>query len=211
MTLLGESIMGLSIISALPAIVVGAQNYRQLLWWYCVSSFISDMLGYLLLKLAISKFWVTNIFILAQWLFIGLFLVKIIVPQKHQPSANVAVSTLAIAYVLHTLYKSPVILNYSDGALSLGVFILASILGLYKVLKNLEHTYIEHSPIFVFCAVLLLYSSGSLLMLLAKSYLDHSDAKLMRNLWIVHNSLNILKNLAIAYCLILLKRKPVEQ
>ncbi len=182
----------------------------MLLWWYCCLSFLADAVGYALSTIHHPMFWVSNAFILGEWLLISNFLIRQAFAERFRYPLLALSYLLGALFVARTIYCSPSVLNYDDAAVFFGLYVIGTLFGLYRVIQKIEFMQIEQSPLFVFCAAFLLYVSGSLIMLLARKYLDKSDHTLMRNIWVVHNMLNILKNLAIAYSLLLIKRQRIE-
>ena len=90
------------------------------------------------------------------------------------------------------------------------LLMIGTLWGFYTIIQNIEHLKIEHSEFFIMCSGLLLYTSGTLIMLLLKRYIDKHSLALSNDVWCVHDMLNLIKNGAITYCLLLTKQTGVE-
>lgn len=197
--------IGISTLSALIPIAVGARG-RGILWYYSILSLISDLVMITFLELGIRNGIVVNVFLLGEWLFLSCWMIQTIIGVKWR-NLSLAFSILvAVSFIIHTEWADlqP---NLNGSAAFYTCYIVGSIVGFFRVVQNIEHLQIERSPVFMVCAGLLLFASGSLIMLLAKKYLDAVDVELSRNLWITHNVLNVLKNIGIAFSLTLQTKK----
>lgn len=139
------------------------------------------------------------------------FIISQAIPVRFRTALRYSSYFLGFLFVSRTVHFSIDIVNYADAAILFGLYVIGTLFAMFKVTQEIEFLKIERSPLFIFSAGFLLYVAGSLIILLFKTYLDKAASQLLRDLWVVHNILNILKNLAIAYCLILLNKKRVEQ
>lgn len=203
-----ECIVIVSLLSALIPVFVGRRT-GSLLWWYCIISLLADTIGFTLMKMHIQKGWVSNVFLLLEWLLIATCLAETILPKKYRTAKYLSIGLVGGLFCVRTVQKSFNIPNYGDAAILYVLYTLLTLATLYKVIKEIEYLQIERSPTFIFSAAFLLYVSGSLIMLLSNKHLRESNPALLREIWVVHNILNVLKNCAIAYCLLLIKRQRI--
>lgn len=77
------------------------------------------------------------------------------------------------------------------------------IAGFFRVIRSNQPVQILEDPFFIFCAGFLLYAAGNFLVMLYQDPLHYTknanDKALAKNLWYIHNALNIIKNLAFYY------------
>lgn len=177
--------------------------------WYCVSaSFFCDVLG-LALKIAhVPRLWLSNVFFLMEFIAISCFFIaEIARPHVRGLAYSLAILTGGY-FIISTLEKGMLTGNYAAAALLYAIYIFYALSGLHRVIQEIEYTMVERNPRFIFCVAILLYSSGSFIIFLFEHVMLLSLGKLVDMLWIyVHNILNIVKNLLIAYGLVLISKE----
>jgi hypothetical protein len=206
-SLLHTFIVFLSSLSALPAVLVGFKRRTHLFWWYCLSSLTADASNIILSKLHIPCGFTTNIFLLLEWLLIGTYLTNALF--EHQPAkirqAGVALIGLGFAgWSLAHGFNTP---SYSGATVLYCTYIGLLLACLHKIMRDSEYLQLEKSPLFIFCAIFLLYTSGIMTLLVIVNYLDVHNPRLGVQLWVVHNILNTLKNGVLAYCIYLVQKQ----
>lgn len=90
------------------------------------------------------------------------------------------------------------------------LYAVTCMFALFKVIRDIEHVNLEQSPLFIFAATLLLYSSYILLIRFFTDYLIQVPTEFRLTIKIIHNILNTLKNLAIARVLFLQQKATVS-
>ncbi len=101
-------------------------------------------------------------------------------------------------------------IRWQDASLFYFLYMLLCTIAFVKVLRNIEHKKIEHSPLFVFSAGFLLYVAVTLLLFLFQPQFRHASAEVRWSIWSVHNVLNLLKNLSIAYVFLIQKKVSLK-
>ena len=170
-------------------------------------SFIADTANKVFTELDIPHKIITNIFLLSEWLLIGTYLTKALFRNKSRNSRQAGVALIAVSAVVWILHYGYNEASYSAGVAVYCIYIGLLLACLHKIMRNFEYMQLEKSPFFVFCAVFLLFTSGSIALLGIKRYLDANDPILAHNLWAAHYLLNIFKNGTLAYCIYLLQKQ----
>lgn len=198
----------LSSLSGLPAVIAG-RRVRPAIWYCVLVSFFCDILGWALKAASIPRMWLSNAFFLLEFIAISWFFISEIArPRVRGLAYSLAVLTGSY-FVISTIDRGVLNANYADAALLYAIYIYYALVGLHKVIQEIEYVMVERNPLFIFCIAILLYSSGSFFIFLFEHVMLISLGKLVDVLWVyVHNVLNIIKNLLIAYGLFLIAKKP---
>lgn len=206
--ILSKIIAYLSNLSAVPAILAGYKR-KGLLWLYVVSSFFFDIVSFVLKYLEIGFSWSSNFFFLTEFVLLSLYFTNQVFNKKTRFKSRLFITLAAIYFIIHTLFTTKLYsVNYGDTAYFYGIFILFSIIGMYKLLNEATIIPIERSPLFIFCVAILIYASGSFIIILYENELLKTDEKFIKYAWIfIRNPLNIFKNLLLYYVFVLMKNK----
>ena len=200
----------LSNLSALLAVWTGRRE-RTVIWLYALLSFIFDMNGYVLNALDIERKWASNIFFLVEFVLISTYFIREVFPG-YKKALRIIVAVISLYFVVHTCMKSVWVSNYVDAAIMYELYIFFSICGLYKVMQEIKYVMVERNPLFIFCIAFLLYASGSLFIFLVGNDFLQTERDFIIGIWkLVRNPLNIVKNLLIAYGLLLIRRNHLAQ
>jgi len=167
-------------------------------------SFLCDLLGLALKVAHIPRLWLSNLFFLLEFMAVSWFFVSEISHSRVRGLAYSLVILVGGYFIISTLQGGVLTANYTAAALFYAIYIYYALAGLHKVIQEIEYTMVERNPLFVFCVAILLYSSGSFIIFLFEHIMQLSHGRLVDLLWVyVHNMLNIIKNLLIAYGLVL--------
>jgi hypothetical protein len=97
--------------------------------------------------------------------------------------------------------------NFTDASLLYGMYIMYSLVGLYKVITEIEYVMVERNPLFIVSVAFLLYASGNFIIFLFENNVLLMNKELKSGLWLyIHNPLNILKNFMLGYAFLLIKK-----
>ena len=206
MTLLRECTIFLSSVSAVPAILIGWRR-RPLFWWYCLVSFSADAALYPVENNPLFKGITTNLFLLLEWLLISTYLTKALIPERYTRSRNAGIAIVAAGFIGWVLHSGISNVSYLAAVVFYSIYIALLLACLYKIMRDIEYLQLDRSPHFLFCAVFLLFTSGSITLLGIRNYLELHNPSLNSNLWAIHNILNMLKNGILAYCIYLLQKQ----
>jgi hypothetical protein len=196
----------ISNLSAIPAVWIGRKK-RPVIWLYALCSLVFDLNSLILKHFHINWGWCSNLFFLLEFALISLFFIREVFPVRHRTAGFIVSSAASLYFIIHTTLLSIFKANYVDAAILCGIMLSFCFYGLTRVIKEIEFVMIEDNPLFIFCIAILLYASGNFIILLFENKLLLLNEELIKALWKnVHNPLNILKNLLIAYGLLLTNR-----
>lgn len=191
----------LSIASVLIPLSLAGLQWKKIpreiteLRWLLVAGLIIDIIARTLGILSINNLWVYDVF-----MFIQFTILLYIFSKQFSTKTLFVITYVAIVgfYLISLLFlppamKSLVRSNAVDGL----VLIIVSILFFYKLLSELKVVNIHRLPVLWISFATLFYYSGNLFVFLAATYLE-TDPDYLRVFWILHNVLNIIKNILFA-------------
>lgn len=187
-----------SILSALILLGLAIFLWRKIpddigaIRWVLIAAVFSEGLGIALGSLGIRNLWVYDVFMFIQFT----ILLYIFSSQFQRKNVFIVVyAAIAIFYLIALFFlsestKSLVNSNAVDGL----VLVIVSIVFFYKLLSELKIVSIHRLPILWIAFATLFYYSGNLFVFLAASYLEQ-DPDALKEFWLLHNVLNIIKNI----------------
>ncbi|MBS1772809.1 MAG: hypothetical protein JST82_08110 [Bacteroidetes bacterium] len=196
-----------SILSPLLGVWVG-RNSKSILWYYMCTCFVADVINYNFKQMHISHVWISNLFIIVEFVFVTSYFKNVFFSKAHQ---QIFIAFLAIVAALF-LYNSYTITavdgdasknyNYAFTAVFFIVYIMLSLAGLFKIMREAKVPRLQSSPLFLSCIAFLLYSSGALFIFLAKDEIVRIDKQAFAVIWpFFFMPLNITKNILVAFSL----------
>lgn len=193
----------LSATSVLLPLWVG-RRVRGILWYYVLLSATCDVIG-LLSHFLNTRNWAVNPFFTAQFGLINAYFIQELLPKgRRRNIAWMLVGCITAAFLFYTIRQGFWDVNYPAGAALYGLLIIPVLGGFYDIMRREQVLHLERSPFFIFCAAFLLYVSGSFLIMVYAPRFKTEDHRALILMWVsIHNSLNILKNGAIARALYL--------
>lgn len=189
----------LSNLSAIPAIWIGRRE-KSSLWFYALASLLFDINGYVLNALHIERLWASNLFFLIEFVLVSAYFIRNVIPPKAQRVTGVLSLLVALCFIFNTWNRNIMLPNYIGAAILCSFYIFYSMLGLYKVITEIEFVLVERNPLFIFCVAFLLYASGTFIIFLFEHKLWHFQDQFLESIWrLIRNPLNTIKNLLLAY------------
>ena len=196
-----------SILSPLIPLGVAALQWSRMsadissIRWVLVLAFIADILMIVLGKLHIHNLWVGDVFMFIQFTVL-LYIFSRQFDQK-KPFAIVygAIVTFYLACLIFLDTEHTLVPLVGSNAVDGLVLIIVSIVFFYKLLNELKVVNIHRLPILWIAFGTLFYYSGNLFVFLAANYLVHDHPDTLNKFWILHNILNITKNIFFAIAL----------
>lgn len=191
----------LSILSVLIPLSLAVLQWKKIpreiteLRWLLVAGLVFDIIGRTLGMLSINNLWVGDAFMFIQ------FTVLLYIFSKQFSAKTpfvITYATIVCFYIVSLFFlssamRSLVRSNAVDGL----VLIVVSILFFFKLLSELKVINIHRLPVLWISFATLFYYSGNLFVFLAATYLE-TDQHYLRVFWILHNVLNIIKNILFA-------------
>lgn len=162
-------------------------------------SFFSDLLGFYLARQGANTYPIANLFFLAQSILIVLMYAEVF--KWPRRVVNLILLIYSILYLInYTIIQKPTVLNsYSFAGSSIGIMVI-TLLYFRFLLNHLPETFIHRIPMVWVSISFLVYFSGNLfLFILFTSSTPGS--------WILHNMLNITKNILLFVALWHSRRK----
>lgn len=190
--------------STLIPFLIGISNLkvlsRQLRWLLaiCFSALIADSTSLFLMMNSINNWPVLNLFSIVQ---ITLFLIILDIDLKI--NWHKYLLFLFVLFAAINLFFVQSINSFNSYSSYLGAVLLItfSLVYLYRLLRDLPTIDIyKFPPLWVVFAILIYYG-GTLFLFLFNNYLLSLSIVSHKAIWILHNSLNILKNLLFALAL----------
>lgn len=193
-----------SSISILIPIVFAVIQWRRIpaeissLRWLLVVSLIADSGELLLLKMGYNNHWVGS-----TYLFIQFAILLYVFSSQFENKAMMKYGTwvLILSYLIGLILSLQLSAStvYVEAAANL-VLILVPIAFFYKLLNELKVINIHRLPILWICFATLFYYSGNLFLFLARDLLAQVPKSYGLS-WILHNILNVTKNVLFAVAL----------
>jgi hypothetical protein len=194
-------LLTLSVISPIPALVIGYKKRQTLLWIYLLVGFVFDVTLVILKRgYGINNAWAGNLFTLTEFIILS-FLYKDYI-LKNKVLFYFIISSLSLFFIVHTFGHSVLKPNKEGAGILAFVYILYSIAGFYTILKEQKVIFLDKHWFFWFNTAFLIYASGILFLFLFRDYLKEKNADLFGILWnYLFLSLNIIKNSLLAFAI----------
>ena len=178
-----------------------------MLWFYALSSLFFDVLSFVLRRTNIKWRGSSNIFLLIEFILVSVYFIGQIERKNYRYAAYSTAAVMCMYYIIHTLSGTIYKVNFTDASLLYGMYILYSLVGLYKVITEIEYVMVERNPLFIVSVAFLLYASGNFIIFLFENNVLLMNKELKSGLWLyIHNPLNILKNFMLAYAFLLINK-----
>ncbi|HEY9179041.1 MAG TPA: hypothetical protein VIN07_15215 [Flavipsychrobacter sp.] len=196
-------ILGASIFSHLLPLIIGKRQNNALLWIYILTGFCFELVLTSFKRLiqieGFDYHIIGNIYFITEFILIAFYYYARIFKSK-VVFTWLLLSLLALYAV--TFYGNTVVSGKGEG-LFIVAFMVFSIIGLYRQLKNVTTKKIEQSQFFWVNTGFLLYAAGSLPIFITVDTLLQINQDTLYKLWIFRNVLNIIKNIIFAKALTL--------
>lgn len=161
-------------------------------------SLLADLLLLILWNLSINNWWIANIFLLIQ---IFLLYKYFSATYPNKVFRITAYLFLLFALINFIFIQGPFSFNsFSDYAGAI-ILLLYSLYSLYRLLKDLPVENIYQLPLLWISFGVLVYYAGTLFLFLFNNYMLTYYLKTHPSVWILHNILNVIKNLLFAVAL----------
>jgi hypothetical protein len=164
-----------------------------------VISLVCDILAFSLARNSINTHWIGNVYLASQFSLLAL------VFRMHVQSRKVVDSVL-IAFLLFftiniSFFQGPLVFNSVSNVVACLILIAFCLFYFYRLLNELPIVHIQQLPMLWITFAVLTYYGGNFFLFLVKNYLTYGEAGSHKVMWILHNLLNILKNILFAVAL----------
>ena len=167
--------------------------------WILLISLTCDALAFFLVRYSINTHWIGNVYLICQ------FSILVWIFRKHFQSKKIAdifhVLFLVFCIINISFFQGPWLFNSVSNAVASLILIGFCIFYLYRLLNDLPIVHIQNFPMLWITFAILTYYGGNFFLFLVKNYLTYGDSGSHKMMWILHNLLNIAKNILFAVAL----------
>lgn len=165
----------------------------KLLSWILGIALICDMAAFFLVEFSINTHWIGNIYLVAQF-----SLLAAIFRKNLQGKTFLDITFLLFVvffFINITLFQGPLLFNSVSNVIASLIIIALSLLYFHRLLNDLPIVHIQQLPMFWIAFAALTYYAGNFFLFLLKNNLAYGESGSHRVMWILHNLLNITKNI----------------
>jgi hypothetical protein len=158
----------------------------------------SDVFSFMLVKKGINSWPIINVFYFIQFVFLYLIF------KSHSPGRTLSILSaifIAFAVINFTFIQQPYQFNTYSSYLGSFLLLLFAIMYLYRLMNNLQVDTIQSLPMYWISFGVLAYFGGTLFLFLFNNVLMEYQPANHQLVWILHNVLNITKNIFFAIAL----------
>lgn len=175
------------------------------LCWILVIALVCDMVSFIFIRYSLNTLLVTNIYWLAQFTFLMWIFSK---QFKDKRFIHFVYIFFILFYAVNILFfQGPWVSNSVSNVLASLILIPFCLHFFYRLLNDLPTVNILSLPMLWISFAVLTYYAGNFFLFLVSNYLIEEASEAHRMLWILHNLLNITKNILFAIALWLSYRK----
>lgn len=165
-----------------------------------VASMMSDGISVVLFNRSLNSYFFVNVFLLVQFLCCYVMLTRWDSPRGVVNQVFLIVCSFLFFANLFLGQGIGVFNSYSNSTFGL-ILIFASLRYFYRLLRDLPEADVYRIPEFWIAAAILSYYAGTLLLFVVNNYLTMGVGGSHQAVWILHNLVNVLKNLFFAIAL----------
>jgi hypothetical protein len=163
----------------------------RLVVWIAGLSIVSDITSLVLMYLHLNTWPVGNLFFIAQFI---LFFFALNPEKKTTLLWYLFSGCLIFALVNFFFVQTPTVFNSSSAYLCGVLTIITAIYILYGLLRDRPVERVHILPLFWIAFGALIYHAGTQLVFLFNNYLIAHQPENHQSIWVLHNMLNIIKN-----------------
>jgi len=184
-------------IPAISGLLLARYLSGRLGWipWLAAASLLSDGLSLILLSNGQNTWPVGNLFLVLQFIFLYLVLGY---KEIGKWCDILFMLSLVFSAVNYLLIQTPEILNSYTTYVAAVFMILVSGRYLYRLLQDMPVEHVQDLPLFWISFAVLTYFAGTIFLFLFTNYLIARQLELSQSIWVLHNILNIAKNLLLS-------------
>jgi hypothetical protein len=193
-----------SIASVFAPLVLGLLQFKRggvesrLLTILCCASLLADIISYYFFSKSKNNWIILNAYVIIQAFTLILLLSRYLSLRYKWPFL---LSFLIFGFINLLFIQKPKTFNSYTSYLGGLILILLCLIYLYRLLRDLPTIDIyRFAPVWVVFAVLTYYG-GTLFLFLFNNYLLSTNLVTHKSVWVLNNSLNIIKNLLFAQAL----------
>jgi hypothetical protein len=165
----------------------------RLLFYLLTTSLVSDLIGAVLFNLSLNSYIIVNFFLLVQFLICFSLLTSV---EKASLYTRVIPIGFSLLFLINYFFvQKPTVFNSYSNSMACLILMYFSLRYFYTLLRDLPTENVMHLPLFWIAIGVLTYYSGNLLLFIVNNYLTLGINGSHSTMWILHNLLNISKNI----------------
>lgn len=174
-------------------------NEWKLICLILVLSLVADLLSLALIQYRINTYLIVNIYLISQFSLLVLTFRK---QFRNQRVVDVILILFVFFYLVNvTFFQGPKVFNSVSNVVACLILIAFCLFYFYRLLNDLPIVHIQQLPMLWIAFAVLTYYGGNFFLFLVKNYLTYGEAGSHKVMWILHNLLNIIKNILFAVAL----------
>ena len=164
-----------------------------------ILSFVCDVLAYLLARNGINTHWIGNIYLATQF---SLLTLVFRTQFRKRILVDIVLFSFLIFFITNiSFFQGPLVFNSVSNVVAGLVLIAFCLFYFYRLLNDLPAVHVQQLPMLWISFAVLTYYGGNFFLFLVKNYLTYGDAGSHKVMWILHNLLNVIKNILFAIAL----------
>jgi len=171
-----------------------------LIRWILIFSLVVDATSLILMNFRVNTHPLGNAYLLVQ--FTLLFWTYSFFQEKLKAFLKILFCGYVLFYLVNLIFfQSIFIFNTNSNVVASFILIFLALAYFYKLMHELPSIHVHELPMLWISFAILAYYSGTLFLFLASNYFFRSSNETARMMWILHNLLNITKNILFAIAL----------
>ncbi len=191
--------------SILIPLIIGIFSWKQqskktvLLFRLIIASLISDLVSFILFKFSLNSYVILNFFLLIQFLICFSLLNE---KPRFSTSHRIILGCFIVFFSVDFLFiQGPLVFNSYSNSVACLILIFFTLRYFSTLLHGLPEMNVTDIPEFWIATGILSYYAGNLLLFIVSNYLVLGIGGSHAAMWILHNLLNLLKNLLFSLAL----------
>jgi hypothetical protein len=164
-----------------------------------ILSLLSDSISFVFIQYSLNTYWIVNIYLITQFLLVAWIFKREL--SKYHLIDLVIIVFIIFGLINLSLFQGPWVFNSVSNAVASLILISFCLLYFYQLLNELPIVHVQHLPMFWIAFGVLTYYSGNFFLFLVNNYLLYGEHDTHQLVWILHNLLNLTKNLLFAIAL----------
>jgi hypothetical protein len=161
-------------------------------------SILSDIIALTILKFGITTWPIFNLYYLIQFVLLSKVYILVLYPK----GINMVLISFIVISILNMVFiQGPFLFNTYTTYIGGLILITYALLYLHKLMREIPVEKIENLPMLWITFAVLTYFGGTSILFLFNNYMIANQPENHQIIWLLHNVLNILKNILFAIAL----------
>jgi hypothetical protein len=168
----------------------------RLLLTVLILSFAADSISLALSESSVNNYLILNLYLISQFFVLAWIL-------RSQANSRILMDSIIwisiiFCFINFTLFQGPWKFNSVSNVLASLILISFCLNYFFRLINDLPIVHIQQLPMFWISMGILTYYAGNFFLFLVKNYLLYGEDGSHRLMWVLHNLLNITKNILFA-------------